>query len=101
MNGDIPEQSRYPIIMLTNERIVLVVVGSITCVHYYGRRCTINMTLMMTTAKFPHSAILHDACRLLLTENNGKNNAIAMEVCAVFSCFLVAKQRTTYIEPHA
>ena len=36
-------------------------------------------------AKFPHSPILHYACRSLLTENNyGKNNAIAMGLCAVF-----------------
>ena len=34
-------------------------------------------------AKFPHSSILHYACRSLLTENNGKNNAIAMGLCAV------------------
>ena len=35
-------------------------------------------------AKFPHSPILHYACRSLLTENKGKNNAIAMGPCAVF-----------------
>ena len=34
--------------------------------------------------KFPHSPILHYACRSLLTENNGKNNATAVKVCAVF-----------------
>ena len=33
-------------------------------------------------AKFPHSPILHYACRL--TENNGKNNATAVRVCTVF-----------------
>ena len=35
-------------------------------------------------AKFPHSTILHYTCRLLLTENNGKNNVIAVRLCAVF-----------------
>ena len=35
-------------------------------------------------AKFPHSPILHYACRSLLTENNGKHNAIAVGLCAVF-----------------
>ena len=35
-------------------------------------------------AKFPHSPILHYACRLLSTENNGKNNATAVELCTVF-----------------
>ena len=35
-------------------------------------------------AKFPHSSILHYACRSLLTENNDKNNAIAMGLCAFF-----------------
>ena len=34
--------------------------------------------------KFPHSPILHYACRSLLMENNRKNNAIAMGLCAVF-----------------
>ena len=29
-------------------------------------------------------AILHYACTSLLKENNGKNNVIAMELCAVF-----------------
>ena len=52
-------------------------------------------------AKFPHSPILHYACRSLLTENNGKNNAIAVGVCVVFVVILVAKQRTTYVELHA
>ena len=39
------------------------------------------------SAKFPHSPILHYSiytCRLLLTENNGKNNVIAVGLCAVF-----------------
>ena len=37
-------------------------------------------------AKFPHSPILHMhyACRSLLTENNSKNNATGVELCAVF-----------------
>ena len=35
-------------------------------------------------AKFPHSPILHYTCRLLLTENNGKNNVIAVGLCSVF-----------------
>ena len=35
-------------------------------------------------AKFPYNPIHHYACRSLLTENNGKNNAIAMGLCAVF-----------------
>ena len=35
-------------------------------------------------AKFPHSPILHYACRSLLTENNGKNNTKAVRLCAVF-----------------
>ena len=35
-------------------------------------------------AKFPHSLILHYACRSLLTENNGKNNTTAVRLCAVF-----------------
>ena len=37
-----------------------------------------------TRAKFPHSPILHYTCRSLLTENNGKNNATAVGLCAVF-----------------
>ena len=56
---------------------------------------------MERVAKFPHSPILHYACRSLLTENNGKNNATAVGLCVVFVVILVAKQRTTYIEPHA
>ena len=35
-------------------------------------------------AKIPHSPILHYACRSLLTENNGKHNATAVGLCAVF-----------------
>ena len=35
-------------------------------------------------AKFPHSPILQYARRSLLTENNGKNNATAVGLCAVF-----------------
>ena len=38
-------------------------------------------------AKFPHSPILHYACRSLLTENNGKNIAIAMGQCAILVVF--------------
>ena len=34
--------------------------------------------------KFPHSLILHSACGSLLTENKGKNNAMAIKLCAVF-----------------
>ena len=60
--------------------------------HYYSTRTT--------GAIFPHSPVLHYACKSLLTENNDKNNAIAMGLCAVFCCFLVVKQRTKHIEPH-
>ena len=60
---------------------------------HFGIRCI--------ASKFPHSPILHYACRSLLTENNGKNNAIAMGTMRCSCCFLVAKQRTTNIEPHA
>ena len=35
-------------------------------------------------AKFPRSPILHYACTSLSTENNGKNNATAIILCAVF-----------------
>ena len=35
-------------------------------------------------AKFLHNPLLRYACRSLLTGNNGKNNAIAMELCTVF-----------------
>ena len=41
-----------------------------------------NFTTVL--AKFPHSPILHCACRSLLTENNGKKNASAVGLCAVF-----------------
>ena len=51
-------------------------------------------------AKFPHSPILHYACRSLLTENNDKYTALAMGLCAGFVVFLVVKQRTKHIEPH-
>ena len=51
--------------------------------------------------KFPHSPILYNACRLLLTENNVKNNTTRCGTMRCFCYFLVAKQRTTYIEPHA
>ena len=38
-----------------------------------------------TRAKFPHSPILHYACRSSrLTENNGKNNTTTVGLCAVF-----------------
>ena len=58
--------------------------------------------LVETWAKFPHSPILHYACRSLLTENNVKNNTTRCGTKRFFfCCFLVAKQRTTYIEPHA
>ena len=46
------------------------------------------------------SPILHYACRSLLTENNDKNNATAVGLCTVFCCFVVARQRNTYIELH-
>ena len=36
------------------------------------------------SAKFPHIPILHYAYRSLLTEKSGKNNAIAVGLCAVF-----------------
>ena len=50
-----------------------------------GRTIFVNFINEKTNwAKFPHSPILHYACRSLLTENNGKNNAIAMGLCAVF-----------------
>ena len=52
-------------------------------------------------AKFPHSLILYYACRSLLTENNVKNNTTRCGTMRCFCCFLVAKQRTTYIELHA
>ena len=35
-------------------------------------------------AKFPHTPILHYACRSLLKENNGKNSVTAVGLCAVF-----------------
>ena len=35
-------------------------------------------------ANFLHSPILHYACKSLLTGNNGKNNATAVGLCAVF-----------------
>ena len=38
----------------------------------------LKLTLKVWTARFAHSPMLHYACRSLLTENNGKNNAIAM-----------------------
>ena len=44
----------------------------------------IILNFILLRAKFPHSFILHYACRSLLTENNHKNNAIAMGLCAVF-----------------
>ena len=68
----------------------------------YTKYCsTITTTPEEKSAKFPHSPILHYACRSLLTENNDKNNATAVKLCVVFVVILVAKQRTTYIEPHA
>ena len=39
--------SRYPIIVLTNERIVLVVVGSITCVHWLALLWNIWITIWL------------------------------------------------------
>ena len=54
-------------------------------------------------AKLPHSYILHCACRSLLTENNGKNNTTAVGVYALFCCFFMVKQRTTFVvyaQPH-
>ena len=51
-------------------------------------------------AKFPHSPILHYACRSLLTEIMAKQcNSCGIMRC--FCCFKVVKQRTTHIEPHA
>ena len=50
-------------------------------------------------AKFPHNPILYYACTSLLMENNVKNNSCGTMRCVC--CFLVAKQRTTYIVPHA
>ena len=43
-----------------------------------------NKRIANPRAKFPHSPILHYACRSLLTENNGKNNTTAVGLCAVF-----------------
>ena len=40
--------------------------------------------LTKNLAKFPHNPLLHYACRSLSTENNGKNNATAVGLCAVF-----------------
>ena len=52
--------------------------------HLHNIICTQYIKVFQVLAKFPHSPILHYACRSLLTENNGKNNAIAMGLCAVF-----------------
>ena len=57
--------------------------------------------MVQMRAKFPHSPIYYYACRSLLTENNNKNNATAVKICAVFVLFFVVKQTTTHIEPHA
>ena len=46
-------------------------------------KCNVVKKLLQPLAEFPHSSILHYACRSLLTGNNGKNNAIAMGLCAV------------------
>ena len=54
--------------------------------RFCGRRdhSTTIFQLYFRSAKFPHSPIPHYTCRLLLTENNGKNNVIAVGLCAVF-----------------
>ena len=44
----------------------------------------LDLSIIPLVAKFPHSPILYYACRLLLTENNGKNNATAVGQCAIF-----------------
>ena len=44
-------------------------------------------------AKFPHSPILHYACRSLLTENNSKNNATVVGLCAFFLLFLGGEKK--------
>ena len=49
------------------------------------RMILIILILEKKTAKFPHSPILYYACRSLLTENNVKNNATAVGLCAVFA----------------
>ena len=63
-----------------------------------GMKCSDEVNLR---AKFPHSPILHYSCRSLLT---GKIMAKQCNSCGTmrfFCYFLVAKQRTTHIEPHA
>ena len=51
---------------------------------YHANFTRLSDAMAESRAKFPHSPILHYACRSLLTENNGKNNAIAVGLCAVF-----------------
>ena len=58
---------------------------------------TSSMDVEVDRAKFPHSPILHYACRSLLMESHGKNNAIAGGATRCLYCFLVAKQRTTHM----
>ena len=48
-------------------------------------------------AKFPHSPTLRYACRSLLTENNRKNNATAVGLCAVFNLVFLAGETKDYI----
>ena len=43
-----------------------------------------KVQMRVTSAKFPHSPILHYACRSFVTENNGKNNETAVELYTVF-----------------
>ena len=43
----------------------------------------ISQPLGPEVAKFPHSPILYYACRSMVTENNGKNNATAVGLDAV------------------
>ena len=63
----------------TESNLVFYKVHILRCVSVMA-----SVVLAQVLAKFPHSPILHYACRSLLTENNGKNNAIAMGPCAVF-----------------
>ena len=51
---------------------------------HLGRTRLANKLLINRLAKCPLSPVLHYACKSLLTENNGKNNAIAVGLCAVF-----------------
>ena len=46
--------------------------------------CLPSVSVEEYMAKFPHSPVLHYACRSFVTENNGKNNATAVDLCTVF-----------------